>query len=275
MQVHMSNISLVELTLPLKTAIWALGDQRVSTFCTMLNIASQIKPLSTMSQVCEYSFICHHDTDLPGLHQQSVSHMCCIIDAALDMVHRILLCGSGSLSSEVPVWAIAGNCDFSNRLPSVPQETLSGNCGGQLLSYVTQFFCCINLSEGRSTLSMGRACRISLYSILNVTWCGTIILLQYDNTHLPTLHSAVSIYGASITVHSPRYLIVIFYTRLTRCLLTSMLPSADSGEMSNMLDVRNPTNVVGHSPTQRADFVHVVTLLSSAYCLIFVPIYSY
>ena len=54
-----------------------------------------------------------------------------------------------------------------------------------------------------------------------------------------------------------------------------MLPSADSGEMSNMLDVRNPTNVVGHSPTWWADFVHVVTLLGSAYCLIFVPIYSY
>ena len=60
-----------------------------------------------------------------------------------------------------------------------------------------------------------------------------------------------------------------------RRLLTSTLPSADSGEMSNMLDARNPTNVVGHSPTRRADFVHVVTLLGSAYCLIFVPIYSY
>ena len=103
MQVHMSDMSSVELTLPFKTTIWALGDRRISTFCTMLNIASQIKFLSTMSQVREYSSIFHRDTDLPGLRRQSISHMCCIIDAALDMVHRIPLCGSGSLSSEVPV----------------------------------------------------------------------------------------------------------------------------------------------------------------------------
>ena len=123
---------------------------------------------------------------------------------------------------------------------------------------------------------MGRACRISLYSILNVAWCGAIILLQYDNTHLPTLHSTVAVYDWRswgwyyCALSKVSHCGILFC--LTRRLLTSTLPSADSGEMGNMPDARNPTNVVGHSPTRRAESVHVVTLLGSAYRLIFVPI---
>ena len=151
------------------------------------------------------------------------------------------------------------------------------------MSYVTQFFCCINLSEGhsRSTLSMVRACRFSLYSILNVAWCGAIMLLQYDNTHLLTLHSAVAVYDWRswgwyyCALSKVSHCDILFC--LTRRLLTSTLPSADSGEMGNIMmpDARNPTNLLGHSSTRRAESVHAVTLLGIAYHLTFVPIAMY
>ena len=101
MQAHMSYISSVESThyrsRPL-SRLRAIGE---SLLCTTLDIACQLKYLSTMSQVREYFSICYSDADLPGLRRQSVSHMRHIIDTVLDTVNQKPLCGS--LSFEVIV----------------------------------------------------------------------------------------------------------------------------------------------------------------------------
>ena len=120
MQAHMNYISSVESThyrsRPL-SRLRAIGE---SLLCTTLDIACQLKYLSTMSQVREYFSICYSDADLPGLRRrrQSVSHMRRIMDTVLDTVDQRRLCGG--LSFEVIVRAIAGNCDFSHRSSSLP-----------------------------------------------------------------------------------------------------------------------------------------------------------